>query len=130
MKKVSVSRKNFSEFFEVVDSMTFSPLDEREAFEMGYTGVKDALRKRKRWETRYYVLYAGSEPIAVVSLERDGNFAFFTSAKLDPKYTIRFVRAIKRLVNRTVRCAGGIRVDVVKWHTQAVKLLKVLGFKL
>ena len=127
---ITVSRVDRTKFFGIVDNMAFNVLDEREAFELGYKNVRDCLRRRKGWEARYFILRYNREPMAVVMLERDGHFSYFVSKRLGSEHMISLIRALRKLTDTTVRKAGGIMVDVAPWRKDAIRVLKLVGFRI
>jgi len=130
MPSVSTTRVDRVEFFETAKTITFSVMDEREAFELGYKNCLDSLKKSKWWESRYYIFRYRSEPVAVGIVQRDGELIYYVSSKVSHAGSIGLYRALRRITREIVTCCGGLVVEVARFHTQAIRLLKMLGFKL
>ena len=121
-----ISRK---EFFHLINELTFNPVDEREAFEFGFQNCCDSLRKAVHWEARYIVFEEDGVIHAVGIVQRDGFLTYYTTDKARRDMRPLFY-SLRGFVNETVRCCGGLRVEVARFHKEAVRLLKLLGFRI
>jgi len=117
------------EFLEIARKTTFSTFDEIEAKNLGYKNCFDSLKKSKKWMSKYFVFESTSGSILALGvLERDGNFAFYVTNE-NYKNILPLYRQIKDFINSVVSSCGGIVTEVSPLHKEAIRMLKMLGFK-
>jgi len=115
------------EFYEAIHSISYRNQDVKEAFDFGCTSIEDCYNKATHLFARYYLVKEDDKPIVTVMLQRDGHIIFFISSNVNNKLAL--IRNLKKLADDTIRDAGAIITKTAHWYTEALRLNKVIGFK-
>ena len=126
---MKVHTVDFEEFFAVVGNLQWQNTDIKESWDLGYKSPYDAFDKANSAWARFYLIKHRGKVLSAIMEQRDGNLVYFTTVDLPGSNLRRYVKVMRELSNKTIKCRDVIFVEVASWYKQAKKLLKLSGFK-
>jgi len=125
MKAIRVSKK---EFFDTIGDLRYQNQDIAEAIDFGYKSVQDAYRDAEIPWARFYVVKHRTKVLSTIMEQRDGVILVYTTVDLPGSNIRRYVKVVKKLLEDTVSCKDVVYTLHARFHTDGLKLLKLLGF--
>jgi hypothetical protein len=119
----------FEEFFGTIKDLQWQNQDIKESWDLGYKSPEDAFDKANTAWARFYLVKHRKDVLSATIEQRDGNLVYFTTTNL-PKYNIRrYVKIMRTLSNKIIKCRDVLFVDVASWYVEAKKFLRLTGFR-
>ena len=116
------------EFMNIVENTKYRNSDVLEVLRLGYKDVLEAYTKAEHAWCRYWVIKHHGEVLTTILEARDGTLTFFNSKALKGQNMRRFVKVLKKLVDKVTKCREVVFVQVVACYKQAQTLLRLTGF--
>lgn len=126
---MKIKEVSFEEFFATIKDIKWQNSDIKESWDLGYKSPYDAYDKANSHWARFYIGKASGTVISAIMEQRDGNIVYFTTVDFPNINMVKYIKILRKLTNKIIRCRDVLFVDVASWYRPAKRLLKLVGFR-
>ena len=126
---MKIHQVEFEEFFYTIKDLKWQNQDIKESWDLGYKSPYDAYDKANSAWARFYLIKHRKKVLSAIMELRDGNLIYFTTVDLPTHNIRRYVKLMRQLSDKTIKCKDVLFVEVASWYKEAKKFLKLAGFR-